>query len=276
MRTCPEITTFAFLNSRFLLVGSNIDIETTDPHLYVLNVAHPCNEKTFLTTEYFCAFAWPQFSPWSSLVSFSIRSDPSPTWEPNPEAQLPFSVAHQHRLFIITSWVLTVDGHEPSYDLFVSADTLLSHIEALSTDTSQHIIGWDEWGPTGTRLLPSPFPPSPWVCYVFGTRFATFDSPRTRLYLEVRDFNQLAMKRAAGSSKDLISQDEVAQHVYEPTVVKAGVFKNDVRTNLPYRITRRTLPRPSTQWFLSAVMCSEDSLILVDVRMLRVDSIRVL
>lgn len=243
-------------------------MENTQPCLYVLDMSHSSSEKIALTSDYFCAFAWPQFSDWTSLVAFSICSDPSPDWEPNPEAQLPFSFAHQHRLFIITSCVLTAYGRESS-DLFVSADTLLSHIEALPTGTLQHDINWDEWGPTGTRLMPSPFSPSPWVCHVSGTKFATFVTPRRRLdpdSLEVRDFNQLAMKRAAESSKNLVPQDEIAQHVYDPSVIKAGVFMDDVRTSLPYRFTRRTLPCSSTQAFLTAVMCSEDNLILVDVR----------
>lgn len=270
MRSSPEIATFAFLSSRFLLVGSVIDIETgnSGPRLYVLDMAHPSSEKIVLTANYFCSFAWPQFDAWTTPATLSIRSDPPPAWQPNPQAQVPFSIAHQHRLFIITSSVLTGDGHNSSHDLFVSADTLLSHIEALPAGTLQHDIDWEEWGPTGTRLMRSSSS-SAWVCYVFGTKFATITS-RNRLFpdtLEIRDFNQLAMKRDPESGENPDSQDGTVQHVYDSSVIKAGVFLYDVRTSLPYRVTRRSLPRSFTQHFLTAVMCSEDNLILVDVRM---------
>ncbi|OJA16126.1 hypothetical protein AZE42_00062 [Rhizopogon vesiculosus] len=266
-RFSPEVMTFAFLSSRFLLVGSIVDIETdnTGPRLYVLDMTQSSSEKILLTADYFCSFAWPQFDAWTNPVGFSIRSDPSPAWQPNPEARVPFSIAHRHRLFIITSCVITSEGHESSHDLFVPADTLLSHIEALPTATVPHDITWDEWGPTGTRLMQTPSS-SPWVCNVFGTKFATLAS-RTRLYpdtLEVRDFNQLAMKRAAESCKNLASEDGIAQYVYDSSVIKAGEFLYDVRTSLPYRVTRRSLPHSFTQHFLTAVMCSEDNLILVD------------
>jgi len=199
-------------------------------------------------------------------MAFSIRSDPSPAWQSNPETRLPFSIAHQHRLFVITFWVLVADGRQSSYDLFVSADTLLSHIGALPSDTPQRGIDWEEWGPTGTRLMRAPSPSNAWVCYVFGTKFVTVAASRPRQHpdtLEVRDFNQLAMKRVAESSKNMASQEGTPRHVYDSSVIRAGAFLNDVHTSLPYQVTKRTLPRPFTQQFLTAVMCSEDNLILV-------------
>lgn len=271
-RSSPEIATFAFLSSRFLLVGSVIDIEAggTGHRLYVLDMGHPSSEKIGLTANYFCSFAWPQFDAFTIPAELSIRSDPPPAWQPDPQAQVPFSIAHQHRLFIITSSVLTGDGHISTHDLFVSADTLLSHIEALPAGTLRHDINWEEWGLTGTRLMWSS-PSSDWVCYVFGTKFVTLTS-RNQLFpdtLEIWDFNQLAMRRDPESSENPASRDGIARHVYDSSVIKAGEFLYDVRTSLPYRVTKRSLPRSFTQHSFTAVMCSEDNLILVDVRMLQ-------
>ncbi|KAG2154684.1 hypothetical protein DEU56DRAFT_769753 [Suillus clintonianus] len=259
-RSSSEIATFAFLSSRFLLVGSIFDPEALNiqARLYVFDLTQPSNETSGLAADCFCAFMWPEFNFWTSPVTFSIRSDPSPVWQPNPEARLPFSTAPGDRLIIVTA-CLVYNGHVAYYDMFVSAGTLLSHIAALPTEVSSHEIDWDEWGPTGTRLMRSLSHSSPWVCYVFGTKFvslvATQTSPQT---LEIRDFNQLALKR------DAKVQDGIIDHVRDTTVIRR-VFANEVHTSLPYRVIQRTLPpRSSTEPFFAAVMCSEDNLILVD------------
>lgn len=261
--TCfsSEIATFAFLSSRFLLVGSVFDPEASNAQarLYVFDMTRPSSEKFGLMANYFCAFLWPDFDFWTSPLTFSIRSDPSPAWQPNPEARLPFSTAPGDRLFIITV-SLVYSGFVTSYDMFVSADTLLSHIEALPTEVRSHDIKWDEWGPTGTRLMRSLSQHRTWVCYVFGTRFVslaepTHMSPQT---LEIRDFNQLAMKR------DARVEGGISHHVRDTTVIH-DVFANVIHTSLPYRVIKRTLPpRPLPELLFTAVMCSEDNLILVD------------
>lgn len=257
-----EIATFAFLSNRFLLVGSLFGPEAINiqAHLYVFDMTQPSSEKFDLGANYFCAFLWPEFDFWTSPQTFSIRSDPSPAWQPNPEARLPFSTAPGDRLFIMTVSLVN-NGRIASYDMFVPANTLLSHIEALpKQEVHSYEIKWDEWGPTGTRLMQSLSQPSPWVCYVFGTKFVslvepTHTSPQT---LEIRDFNQLAMKR------DTKVQGGISHHVHDTTVIRE-VFANEIHTSLPYRVVKRTLtPCSSPEPFFAAVMCSEDSLLLVD------------
>lgn len=259
-RSSFKIATFAFLSSRFLLVGSVFDSEVNiRACLYVFDMTRLSGEMVGLGSDYFCAFLWPEFDLRTSPLNFSIRSDPSPAWQPNPEARLPFSTAPGDRLFIITVSLLNSDSFD-SYDMFVSADTLLSHIETLPMEVHSHEIKWDEWGPTGTRLMQSLSQHLPWVCYVFGTKFVslaepTHMSPQT---LEIRDFNQLAMQR------DAKVQGGINHHVRDTTVIRK-VFADEIHTSLPYRVIKRTLPpRSSSQPFFTAVMCSEDSLILVD------------
>jgi hypothetical protein len=109
-------------------------------------------------------------------------------------------------------------------------------------------------------LMRSLSQPHSWVCYVFGTKFVslaepTHTSPQT---LEIRDFNQLAMKR------DARVQGGISHHVRDTTVIR-NVFANEIHTSLPYRVIKRTLPPSSfPEPFFAAAMCSEDSLILVD------------
>ncbi|KAG1871004.1 hypothetical protein C8R48DRAFT_770604 [Suillus tomentosus] len=261
--TCfsSEIATFAFLSSRFLLVGSVFDSEAINiqARLYVFDMTKPSSETFGLWADYSCVFLWPEFNFWTNPVALSIRSDPSPTWQPNPEARLPFSTAPGDRLLIITVSLVNNDRIVP-YDMFVSADTLLSHIEALPTEVRSREIKWDEWGPAGTRLMRSLSQPSLWVCYVFGTKFVsltepTHTSPQT---LEMWDFNQLAMKR------DAKVQGGISHHVRDTTVIDK-VFADEIYTSLPYRVIKRTLPpHSSPELSFTAVICSEDSLILVD------------
>lgn len=253
-----KIATFAFLSSRFLLVGGVSDSETINirARLYVFDMTQLSGEMFGPGSDYFCAFLWPEFDFRTNPLDFSIRSDPSPAWQPNPETRLPFSMAPGDRLFIITVSLLNNDSFD-SYDMFVSADTLLSHIQALPMEVGSHELEWDEWGPTGTRLMQSLSQHLPWVCYVSGTKFVSLAEPTHMApqTLEIRDFNQLAMQR----------DSKVQGGIIRDTTVIRQVFADEIHTSLPYRVIKRTLPpRSSSEPFFTAVMCSEDSLILVD------------
>jgi hypothetical protein len=237
------------------------------PRLFVLDLSTPSKIKVTLTADYVCIFGFPSFSHVVKPMAIVIQSDPSPEWKPNSEAQIPFSTARGHRLFLITTCV-EVKEKKILYDLFAPANMLLSFVIALPPQTRQQIINWDTWGPTSTRFMKSPPHSSVWTGYVFGSKFVSLITPpkatagQPLQTLQMWDFNQLAIKRAMA----LGFEKENVHYINDTTVVKDKVFVRTIRTSLPYSITTRTLPprSPEEPTFTDA-MCSEDTILLVTV-----------
>lgn len=269
IRSSREIATFAFLNSHLLLVGTVVNkVDLAEPGLYVLAIS-ACNIKLTLTGDYICAFGFPSFDLVVSPEAISICSDPSPAeWKPNRE--VPFSIAHHNRLFVISIQV-KIQGEKKAvtYDLFTLANILSSYVTSLPRQTRRHTIKWDTWGPTGTRFLKSP-PHSHdvWTVYVFGSKFVSLITPpktnagQPLQTVQVWDFNQLAIKRATALG---VEKDNV-HYVSDTTVVEdLEMFATTIRTSLPYSVATRTLPprSPEDPTFTDA-MCSEDTILLVD------------
>lgn len=261
-----EIGTFAFLTPQLLLVGTVMhETGVTEPRLFVLDISKPSINKVALT-DYVCVFEFPSFDFVVSPMKIVIRSDPSPEWKHNPEAHVPFSIARGQRLFLITTWV-EEKKKNVSYDLFVPANILLSSVMALTPQTRRRVINWNEWGPTGTRFLKSPPHSHVWTGYVFGSRFISLvTSPKATAgrhsqTLQIWDFNQLALKRAAA----LGFEKENVRLVNDTTVVEDEMFVERVRTSLPYSITTRTLPPPRSpgEPTFTDTMISEDSIFLL-------------
>lgn len=136
---------------------------------------------------------------------------------------------------------------------------------------------WDFWGPRGTRMLVPARPHSSvWVCYVYGSKYVVSDTGgSSSLSITIYDFNQLALTRGlstephrqttASSAKPLqhdVSLDQQTQYHIFPTLLEGGdIFEEDVQTFLPYRSRTMTLPFD----YRCSVLCSEDSIIIVDV-----------
>jgi len=218
--------------------------------------------------EYLCAFWYPACYPWVHPLSFLIRSDPSTNWSPPPSLQVPFSIGPGPRLYIVTIWVMQGEEISP-IDLFVLSSTLSDHIDSLGEGETRHDFEWSDWGPTGTRMIAQAPHAHVWVCYIFGTKFsAVITNPReTRnrnpRTLEVWDFNQLGIRR--DKDREGLESEDVQWHVGDTSILSSGVFVGEVRTTLPYRVIRRTLPAPlEGEPVFTEAMCSEDNLILVD------------
>ncbi|KAF9229120.1 hypothetical protein BS17DRAFT_771061 [Gyrodon lividus] len=266
-----NLMAFTILTERLILVGGFRDVEfnLSQPCLFVVALDSGHSERTeFEEVDYLCAFLYPACYPWVHPLSFLIRSDPSTNWSPHPSFQVPFSIAPGPRLYIVTIWVM--QGEETSsIDLFVLSNTLLDRIDSLDEGETRHDFEWSEWGPAGTRMIAQAPHSHVWVCYVFGSKFSSITirpqetrdgNPGT---LEVWDFNQLGIRRDK-PRKWLESQD-VQWHVGDTSILSSRVFVGKVRTTLPYRVIRRTLPAPSSGVpVFTEAMCSEDSLILVD------------
>ncbi|KAI9056374.1 hypothetical protein FKP32DRAFT_1639392 [Trametes sanguinea] len=285
--TGSELSSFAFLTSQYILLTSLPTMELDnnnvfhgdDPRLFVIDLERMSDrhEIDFSDLDWMCAFHYPALGENFATISMSIRSDPAPNWTPNAAHKVPFHVARQDRLFVITLWVVQGNMHILPFISLVPSWTFLDCIRTLSPGETQRIFDWHEWGPTGSRLIPAPpTHTSVWVCYVYGLTFALSIRQGTQRGIVAFDFNQHAVRRVQaqeereraemgpqawatqqGSRRKLVQADD---RVFHPP----SVFKDEVRTSLPYilRKTAQFAPEEGEGHF-DAVMISEDSLILV-------------
>lgn len=256
-----HIGAMSFLNQDYLLIASfeREQVYLMVPCIYALDLRR-CGDvqTTNADAPYRCAFAYPSCYGGFIPPLFQIRADPVSLCAP-ASSNVPFFVGQDARLFIIT---MCLGAELLPYDSFVLSSTLLAYIERLSPHDDQHHFRWEDWGVYDTRFMCSSLRPSAWVCFVFGTKYVTIMPnselrPRGTWVLEVWDFNPLA-DRSPGADPTIC--------VHEPSKVNSGNFLSEIRTRLPYRVTRRSIQpcNPRTDGFMEA-MCSEDNIILVDV-----------
>jgi hypothetical protein len=257
---------FSFVNERHIIVGAISNIisegENSRPVLLVYDFDN-AHGATFRLedNEHLCAFLFPDISRWTIPLTISIRSEPSPAWAPHPDMQVPFHIAPDQRLFVITFWA-SLRGHLHSFVLFVPLSTFLSFVDQLEHGGYQ--VDWDHWGPRGTRMIPGIGQSDVWVCYVFGMKFtvtgASADEMVAAVY-KVYDFNQLAIRRVQTRAQLPVDGTTV---VTQCTVLSPGVFAEPVTTHLPYRSrTMVVAPKGRQPTGFTAVMCSEDNIVAV-------------
>jgi hypothetical protein len=246
---------FAFLTDKHVIVGA-LQTSTIKPSVLVMNFKEANPESVHLDdAEYQASFEIPKFRSQTNLSNISIRTDPAPTWMPHPDLQVPFFSARNGRLYVLELWL----EYGRPMDLVIPSSTLISR---LDDNRILEQIPWEDWGPTGTRMMLLPRHSHTWVCYVFGTKFVIKKQFRQTTYLQVYDFNQLALQQALRSGD--APSDTTAFEVRTSTVPVHGVFLNDVHTSLPYRIKTVHLQIDPGH----DLMCSEDSLVIVEVRSL--------
>lgn len=184
-----------------------------------------------------------------------------------PGLHVPFRVSSEERLFVITlQWTYYI-GTRSSL-LFLPSSTILSRL-AGNTAQNGRVYKWEEWGPLGTRMILPPPISDTWVCCVYGQKFvAPPKDPAIPGYtFEIYDFNQRDLRRELLGSNS--GGPQLDTNIYtEATILKRGIFREEVSTSLPYRLQSHTYP--PLQGEVSAhrmdVMCSEDNIILVNVR----------
>jgi hypothetical protein len=214
-------------------------------------------------TDFLCSFSYPFATPVTRIMDMTIRSDPAPSWTPNHQLKVPFSVANDDRLFVISLTVL--HAPDPVY-LFVPLSTFVTHMSTIDEGQEGRLFKWEDWGPSGSRMIDLLLPSEVWVCHVFGTKFVTIDEdadvhfrldePEDRLVVAIYDFNQLAYRREFNRTRggpvtgtQFVSSD-------------MSCCRPNVTASLPYRKWTIAVDKLSAA---DAVMCSEDNIIIVKV-----------
>lgn len=288
--TGDEARAFSFLSDTlvlFCVLNRAIDEE---PKLAVVDFAQSTaagEPQNILAMSEITFFGCPAFCDSAGIVEFGVRADPAPAWRPDAQSNLPFHLSRNNRIYVVTLWIQVAVNVLPHWvNIFVPSKTLISALEDFSKvrkDSDDLTIPWERWGPHGTRLLMSNVPQSSvWVCYVYGTRYVALEphqAGKDKVWCRVFDFNDLPTRRGVLDVKpdNIITQDHrrgmISPWISEEVVYQAGpltveasrIFKNDVTTSLPFRWKSVELNFSATQR-KCAVMCSEDNVIVMDVR----------
>ena len=276
--TGAGLHSWAFLSSRFLLLaygGEGAD----DPQFLVIDLESPQPSTSLPLSEvkYLCAFHYPRLRNDLTVLDMLIRSDPAPNWRPAPTLAVPFSVSRADRLFVVTLWLIEYDDETNMFSL-VPASTFLRAIGSLAPGETGRHFAWAEWGPRGSRFIAAPSTYTSTEVW-YGAMFATVEQeldPQTGRFCKsvvVRDFNQLAVRKAIAGAGEKESSDGLGNSsgleeggsmrvvadaaVFEPT----GVFEEEVTTALPY-VERIFVPTEEDGEF-NSVLLAEDAMVLV-------------
>jgi len=266
VRSGMRIRSFAYLTDGQIVVATHVSPVTHElqPNLLVFDLTiGPYTRVSIEDSPYICSFFCPSPGPWTVALDIGIQSDPAPSHTPASALSVPFFTGPENRMFVVT--ILLTDGHSiQNFLIFIPSSTLVEHIATLSSDKRHNNVPWEVWGPKGTRMLPSPGHSNIWVCYVYGTRFVAPHEVRGTgsTTIRVYDFNPLPIKRAVPASRE--SGDNTSYVTTATSLDTLGTFEDIITTSLPYSMSKVSLETNTLDGGkFGAVMCSEDSLIIV-------------
>jgi len=248
--------------------------------LFIVDFLKESNErKAYTEAQHQYTLCYPTLNRDTHPIHFTIRSDPSPGWVPNQNLGVPFYTSPNNKIFVACLCAIGPEGRHFLF-LVIPQKTLLAQQNAIDSENKE--VEWNIWG-EDTRLLdlcPNTMGFVTWECYVYGSKFviteANFDDEEdfevNSSTLLVYDFNQYTLKRALAQGASSMSESDITSvpvssqdslHcITSATTLSLDVFNDEVTTGLPYRLG--CIPfEPSRAPY--AVMCSEDSLIAVDV-----------
>lgn len=253
------------------LLTMSESLEGIEPSLFVLDFNSESKERQAVDeVEHAILLQYPSLR--ADLIAFDIRSDPSPSYMPTATPEAPFYTSHKARLFVI-SMLVQVGPHVQCITNFVPWVVLQSYVDLSLSGELGNVIEWDDWGYDTRMLLPDEMHSSVWVCYVYGSRYVVAAKPGTSSNRPpcgyVYDFNQYML--ASGSGLTEVAEVSASDipigetfYITGENVIAAGeIFNEEVRTCCPYRLRAFPLERSTDR---TALMCSEDSIVVVNVR----------
>lgn len=257
-----DFQSFAFLTERHIIIAllTMPDLyDTLEPSLIVLDFKAESNERQAVEeAEHVYSFRYPPLKATANPIKFEIRTDPSPSWVPDHGLKVPFYIAKYNRVYVISLWLLVHDRLR-YVTLLVPLATFLSCMDGSPSRHTAKEFQWFDWGPQGSRMLMTHIPSDVWVCYIYGSKYVTLRKDKKGFVVDVYDFNQRALSRALKKGHE--TDDEI--YAIDPSTLEDGeIFGDGIETSLPYRL--RTLPLNLRSIAHVAVLCSEDSLIILD------------
>lgn len=287
---------FSFLSDRHILLavlnhnqnGDGQFPQDIAPALSIVDYIQPFSDGPQHVLRTKAVTLWyPPLRDNVTMISFEVRSDPAPSWQPDQASLPPFHLASSNRLYVVSLWVAVEGENIPQLlVLFLPSRTLTNVFRSYEDElrSSEGVyVAWANWGPEGSRMTVSQVPHSAaWVCYVYGSRYVALEAHQKgmeRVWCRVYDFNDLPIRRGRTEvdQKNVITEEaEFSSQLCDTTVYQAGpmtvkggrIFQNDVTTSLPFRWRSAELDILASERNC-AIMCSEDNIIVVDVSALR-------
>ncbi|TFK56597.1 hypothetical protein OE88DRAFT_1730069 [Heliocybe sulcata] len=213
-----------------------------------------------------CQLLFPPFRTPLAAVDIVIRCDPAPGW--TPQADVPFYVAPENRVYVVTLVYNVQFGRIGVYSLFIPAWTILSRVSPTPYWEDKIDYLWEAWGPTGCRMVTNLRQSLSWVCWVYGSKFVSWDlgaeptdEDGVLAKPKIYDFNEIALRRSIAEKRDdaLFMEDTDGDPL--------GLFIGPMHTSLPYRVKLGALNLPG--WVpgdINSVMLNEDSILVVSSR----------
>ena len=268
------------LSERHVLLGViyQLSDRRKQPCLLVVDfIAEPPQQQGLDTLQNTLTFSFPVLAYDSVIQDVIVRSNPAATCTQDSESPFPFFAASYNRIYAV---YFLMDHQVDRALCFVGLESaLLSLIWSTGFPSGRRRFEWSAWGPDSTRLIRDlPFSRA-WRWFTYGTRFIGTRSSPTHPYVDVYDFNQLALRyygrRGTGTATTRLNTDGVkAQggveeerdhqlvYVTTPTRLVAGdVFHDQVETKLGYGMRSWQVHEASIESV--PAMCSEDGIILV-------------
>ncbi|KAI0285739.1 hypothetical protein BC826DRAFT_111070 [Russula brevipes] len=210
-----------------------------------------------------CILNLPPLTRRASIVRLGCRSEPNPTGSRGPLAipapsSRPFRDKAEDAIILFN--VVIEDGqfHFPDtrpFTFIVHRRALLGHIPAAYRECAPFCsipepapahVPWAEWGVTATRWFEGDPASMRWITTTAGQRAVTMEDVGAPTPIIVRDFNPYMVRSARGGvsangrprgynwSAQLPNGNRMAVKVEESVLSASSVFKEDVRSSLPY------------------------------------------
>ncbi|KAF5374083.1 hypothetical protein D9757_010711 [Collybiopsis confluens] len=268
-----NLLSFSFLSERHVLFSTFTEEGAFE--LFIVDfIAESSEKQEYNSVSHGLKLALPQLALDVSPLMLTVRSDPSPHWAPHSDLKVPFYASHSdEKIFVASLWLQKASIRHLTFVFTLSA--LLPRLKTLGPISTDSAIPWEDWGPQATRMdeshrINAGF--DTWACYLYGTKLALPEqSGRTsgNFTVHLFDFNPRAVRKAISDGSRIAEGSvsniehielETSLCVTAPSVFRPGdLFEDEIKTWLPYRWISRTIPDAN----FSSVMCSEDSIIIV-------------
>ena len=255
---------FSFLTQDTLVIPNLIQNTLEVAKIVIKNDDIPCLVPL-------CVLDLPPLTRRASIVRLGCRAEPNPTG-PGPLAvpppsNRPFRDKVEDAVILFSVLIEDIQIHPEQFHFpdtrpfafIVHRRALLDHIPAAYRDCAPFFsapepapeavqVPWEAWGPSATRWFESDPASMRWITTTAGQRAVTMvESPSTPII--VRDFNPYAVRSARARAavgghlqqhqqydwtEDLPNGNVMALKVDDSVLPAGNVFKDDVRSSLPY------------------------------------------
>ncbi|KAK7681763.1 hypothetical protein QCA50_015110 [Cerrena zonata] len=228
--------------------------------LRVISLSSPSPDiKKIDDVAYVCRFILPKMQSEYIPGYMDIRSEPSPNPPSVYDPKMPFYTDTDKRMFLFT--IAALDDFNC---LMISGAHLMRHLRSPRTESNQHEVTWDKWGPEGCHHFThmDDFDET-WLCNVHGTRFVTPSLGLDDAGFHLFDCNQFSGRDISQSGGYRGDSDQWYLHSDAESGEHDHAYQEQLHTHMPVR--QLSLFDEDTRNKHQAAMLSDDNIVLVGI-----------